>query len=227
MGTYRDTSLNKNPNLNVDLVYSKAFKKQGRKLLGSVVLNFNSHDKFEDVQDRYVLIDSSTATPKFTRVEQELYVRQNNGTDGVKASISYVEPFSPYSLLEIVYDYELTNMRTLRRVEDKLKSAEKGSLYYVDSLAVHYDYRFMSSRAGLNYQYTPNKMFRANIGFAVQPLVLSGNLPREDLYYEYANVNLVPTAGFKWRLNDEVDWSVDYIGKNNQPNFFAYYSYYR
>ncbi|SMG08476.1 Carboxypeptidase regulatory-like domain-containing protein [Sphingobacterium psychroaquaticum] len=219
VGTYRDTSLNKNPNLNVDLVYSKAFKKQGRKLLGSVVLNFNSHDKFEDVQDRYVLIDSSTATPKFTRVEQELYVRQNNGTDGVKASISYVEPFSPYSLLEIVYDYELTNMRTLRRVEDKLKSAEKGSLYYVDSLAVHYDYRFMSSRAGLNYQYTPNKMFRANIGFAVQPLVLSGNLPREDLYYEYANVNLVPTAGFKWRLNDEVDWSVDYIGKNNQPNF--------
>src|SRR5690606_16608126 len=41
---------------------------------------------------------------------------------------------------------------------------------------------------------------------------------REDMQYTYENVNLVPTAGFKWRLNEETDWSVDYVGKNNQPN---------
>ncbi|MGO3305993.1 MAG: outer membrane beta-barrel protein, partial [Sphingobacterium sp.] len=91
--------------------------------------------------------------------------------------------------------------------------------YYVDSLGVNYNYRFSSSKVGLNYQYTPNSNVRANIGFAVQPLKLVGNLPAEDLIYSYRNVNLVPTAGFKWRINKEIDWSIDYRGKNNQPNF--------
>lgn len=218
-GTYRDTALTESPNLDVDVVYAKAFKKPGRKLLGSFVVNFNSQDKQEDVSDGYLLIDSSHVNPRRTNVSQELFVLQNNSSNGVKASVSYIEPFSPASLLEIVYDYEMTNMYTLRRVEDKLKTTESGKPYYVDSLGVHYNYNFNSSRVGLNYQFTPNKKFRANVGFAVQPILLSGNLPNDDRVYEYSNVNLVPTTGFKWRFNPETDWSVDYVGKNNQPSF--------
>src|SRR5690606_20282387 len=42
--------------------------------------------------------------------------------------------------------------------------------------------------------------------------------PKEDMRYTYENVMLVPTAGFKCRLNVETDWRVDFIGKNSQPN---------
>lgn len=218
-GNYRDTSVNKNPNLDVDLIYSKAFKKVGRRLLGNVMLNFNSNDRLEHVRDSYLLIDSTNKVASRSHVEQQLFIQQNNGSDGVKASVSYVEPFSSYSLLELIYDYEYTKMNTKRLVEDKLKTESFGQFYYVDSLGVNYNYKFVSSRAGLNYQYSPNKKFRANIGFAVQPLKLSGYLPREDQHYTYSNVNLVPTTGFKWRFTDELDWSVDYMGKNNQPSF--------
>src|SRR5690606_5460116 len=107
---------------------------------------------------------------------------------------------------------------TQRIVEDKLKFTEPDNFFYVDSLGVNYNYRFRNSRMGLNYQYTPNKTFKANIGFAVQPVKLTSFLPREDMQYTYENVNLVPTAGFKWRLNEEADWRVDYVGENNQPN---------
>src|SRR5690606_29688172 len=126
---------------------------------------------------------------------------------------------SEFSTLEVLYSYELTDMTTQRSVEDKQKSEELDYLYYVDSLGVNYNYRFNSSRVGLNYQYTPNTAFRTNIGFSVQPVRLSSYLPKEEMQYTYDNVNLVPTAGFRWRMNDEMDWSVDYIGKNNQPNF--------
>jgi len=218
-GIYRDTSFAKNPNLDVTLVYAKSFNKPGRKLIGNVSLNFNSNNLLNDVQDSYITIDSSMAIPGYSHFEQSYFIQQTNGTDGVKASLSYVEPFSDYSKLEFVYDYHLTDMTTSRLVEDKNKTEELGYFYYIDSLGVNYNYRFSSSRVGLNYQYTPNKRIRANLGFAVQPLKLVGNLPGQELTYTYGNVNLVPTAGLKWRLNKEVDWALDYIGKNNQPNF--------
>lgn len=217
-GTYQDSSYQKNPNLDLDLLYVKAFKKPGRKLLGNVSFNFNSQRKLEDVLDRYVSLDSTPLEPLHSLFEQRYFIQLRNGTDAVRASMSFVEPFSDYSTLELLYHYELTDMTTQRLVEDKLKSEELGDFVYVDSLGVNYNYRFRNSRMGLNYQYTPNKSFKTNIGFAVQPVRLSSFLPKEDMEYTYENVNLVPTAGFKWRLNEETDWSVDYIGKNNQPN---------
>ncbi|WP_093364040.1 outer membrane beta-barrel protein [Sphingobacterium wenxiniae] len=218
-GYYRDSSYNSSPNMDLDVLYAKSFRKPGRKLLGHVALNFNNHDKEEDVRDTYRTIDERKTDPVISRFEQELFIRQKNGTNGVKANFSYVEPFLEHSLLEVTYNYELTDMSAMRLVEDRLQSRGTGFPHFVDSLNVNYNYRFHSSRAGLNYQYNPDKTFRANIGFAVQPLTLSGYLPREDMHYEYSNVNLVPTAGFKWRFSEEMDWSVDYVGKNNQPNF--------
>jgi hypothetical protein len=217
-GTYQDSSSQKNPNLDLDILYAKAFKKTGRKLMGSVSFNFNSQRKLENVWDRYTSVDSTSADPIYSKFEQQYFIQQRNGTDGVRASVSFVEPFSEYSTLEFLYNYELTDMTTQRIVEDKLKFTEPDNFFYVDSLGVNYNYRFRNSRMGLNYQYTPNKTFKANIGFAVQPVKLTSFLPREDMQYTYENVNLVPTAGFKWRLNEEADWSVDYVGKNNQPN---------
>lgn len=217
-GTYQDSSMQKNPNLDLDLLYVKAFEKPGRKLSGNISFNFNSRRKLEDVVDWYTSVDSTPVDPVYGQFEQRYFIQQRNGTNGARASVSFVEPFSTYSTLELIYHYELTDMTTRRIVEDKLKTDELGYFYYVDSLGVDYNYRFNSSRMGLNYQYTPNKVFKANIGFAVQPVKLTGFLPREDMQYTYDNVNLVPTAGFKWRLDDETDWRVDYIGKNNQPN---------
>lgn len=218
-GVYQDTSYQKNPNLDVNILYAKAFSKPGRKLLGNVVLNFNEQNKLEDALDSYVSIDSSTSTPTRSTFEQQYFIQQRSGTDGMKASVSFVEPFSDYSMLELRYEYELTDMTAMRRVEDKLKSQETDGFYFVDSLGVNYNYRFNSNRTGLTYQYTPNKLFRANVGFAVQPITLTGYLPREDMRYRYTNVNVVPTAGFRWRINEELDWGIDYMGKNNQPNF--------
>lgn len=218
-GSYRDSSYTKSPNMDLSVFYSKAFSKPGRKLVGNFGLSLNSQDKSEDVSDYYLSLDSTSSKVIRSVYQQELYIKQDNGTDGLKASISYVEPFSDANSLEFTYDYEFTNMHALRMVEDRLKSEEIGRTHYVDSLGVNYDYRYRSSKVGLHYQYKPNERFRANVGFAVQPIKLEGFVFREDDNYSYSNVSLVPTAGFKWRLSDELDWSVSYVGKDNQPNF--------
>src|SRR5690606_483695 len=93
-GKYRDSSSHKNPNLDLDILYAKAFKKPGRKLLGSISFNFNSQRKLEDVRDYYVSIDSMPADPIISQFEQRYFIQQRNGTDGARASLSFVEPFS-------------------------------------------------------------------------------------------------------------------------------------
>src|SRR5690606_3134352 len=147
--------------------------------------------------------------------EQRYFIQLRNGTDAVRASMSFVEPFSDYSTLEFLYHYELTDMTTQRLVEDKLQSEELGHFVYVDSLGVNYNYRFRNSRLRLNYQYTPNKSFKTNIGFAVQPVRLSSFLPKVDKPYTYDIVYLLLISGFKWRLNEVTNWILDYIGKIN------------
>lgn len=219
IGTYRDSSFNKSPGMDINLVYTKAFKKEGRKLTGSFWLNMNDQVKNERVFDYYYSLDSSAHTVKRSTFEQQLMINQDNGSDAIRGSLSYIEPFSTSNTLELFFDIESTNLRALRRVEDKLKSLESGQLSFVDSLAVNYNYKYQSSKIGLNYQYQPSKKFKANLGFAVQPVVLDGYLLAEEDKYNYSNVNLVPTAGLKWKWNDAVEWSVNYIGKNNQPDF--------
>jgi|GEM_PF-126421 len=218
-GKYMDTVRNENPNLDASVFYSKAFRNPGRKLTGNILLNFHERKKFEEVNDQYQTIDSTYSVPEVSTFAQELFIQQNNGTNGFKASLFYAEQFFEHSLIELSYDYELTDMSTLRIVEDRLRSAAQGSPHDVDSLYVNYNYRFSSRKVGMNYRYSgPQKVFRANIGFAVQPITLTGQLPREDRAYKYANVNLVPTAGLKWQFSDEMDWSLDYAGRNKQPN---------
>src|SRR5690606_11935432 len=123
-GVYQDTSYQKNTNMDVNILYAKVFSKPGRNLLGNVVINFKEQNKLEDALDSYVSIDSSTSTPTRSTFEQQYFIQQRSGTDGMKASVSFVEPFSDYSMLELRYEFELTDMTAMRRVEDKLKSQE-------------------------------------------------------------------------------------------------------
>lgn len=71
----------------------------------------------------------------------------------------------------------------------------------------------------MTFQYEPNNKVKMNIGFAVQPLLLTGKLPRDDVSYEYDNVNLIPTANLLYKFSKEMDWQLSYKGKNNQPYF--------
>lgn len=216
VGNYQDSSRRNNPNGDMELLYSKYFVKKGRKLIGSLVVNSNNLNRYEYVNEHYLESSLSKANNNKKESFQDQYIVQRNHTNAARAVFTYVEPFTDYSLFEFAYEYEVTAINSLRLVEDRMSM---GDYRYIDSLEVDYDYFFSSHKGSMTYQYEPNKKFKMNIGFAVQPLLLEGYLRRDDIYYKYDNVNLIPTANFIYKFSKDMDWQFSYRGKNNQPYF--------
>src|SRR5690606_33971992 len=124
-----------------------------------------------------------------------------------------VEPIDDSSILEFSYEYNYTAIDSRRSVWD----ADKG--LFVDSLSLDYSYFFESNRVGMVYQMEQSKRFRYTLGFAVQPLLLQGQTVDVDTTTQHRNVNLIPSAGLRFRINDENEFSIEYLGTNSQPNF--------
>ncbi len=214
-GWYQDSATIERPNYQLNALYSKYFEHPKRKLIGDVRVGYNRLDKVEDVSEQYEIFDNTGTEPTFSRFSQEQLVNQYDATKSMRAAISYVEPFFDHSLLEISYEYDLTNIEMSRQV----RLPGEANLPIIDSLGLNYEYLFTSNRTGLLYQYEPNKRFRANLGFGVQPLRLSGAVANDTLQYRYDNINLIPSAMMRYRFTDEFDWQFTYNGRNSQPNF--------
>ncbi|GGH19615.1 hypothetical protein FAZ19_10610 [Sphingobacterium alkalisoli] len=219
LGTYQDSTTQENPNGELEILYSKHFDKKGRKLIGNLHMSSNNNKRNEVVREYYKGYDLSDNTPINTEFSQDQFIDVKNINNSSKVEVKFVEPFFEKSLLEFSYSFDITQIDAMRLVEDRLTNNPSKLPNYVDSLTVDYNYFFRSNRTSLLYQFTPNNKFKLNVGFAVQPLLLRGKLPREAVEYKYENVNLIPSANIIYRFSNEMDWQIDYKGKNNQPDF--------
>lgn len=203
------------PNFDMDVLYSRNFQKPGRKFVLNMQGRYSQRDKIENIDDFSESTNVITGDPVLDgayRLSQEVESDNQNRVGRVKAS--YVEPIDNTSLLEVSYEYNYTAIDSRRSVWDQL-----GKQSFVDSLSLDYAYFFESNRVGLVYQMEQSKRFRYTLGFAVQPLLLQGQTVDIDTITRHRNVNLIPSAGFRFRINDESEWSIEYLGTNNQPNF--------
>ncbi len=214
-GSYNDTSTTTNPNAEFSMLYSKYFKKSKRKLVADGRISYQSLDKDENIREDYVIYDSTGLEPVINFFEQKQLVDSRNNTSSMKGSVSYVEPFFDHSLLEVLYDIDVTNIEARRAVRNPIGNGGG----WVDSLGIDYAYQFKSYKTGLNYQYEPNERFRVNMGFSVQPVSLSGKIKGDTITHEYSNVNLVPTTNLRYRFSKNFEMELNYLGKNIQPNF--------
>ena len=204
------------PNFDMDVLYSRAFHKPGRKFVVNMQGKYAHRDKVENINDVSRNINMLTGEPvpggaDDYQLTQEVKSNNQNRIGRVKAS--YVEPIDDSSILEFSYEYNYTAIDSRRSVWD----ADKG--LFVDSLSLDYSYFFESNRVGMVYQMEQSKRFRYTLGFAVQPLLLQGQTVDVDTTTQHRNVNLIPSAGLRFRINDENEFSIEYLGTNSQPNF--------
>lgn len=217
-GTYLADNTSTSPNAELDVLYAKSFKKPGRKLVYNLHLGYNSVEKNENILDRNTIIDSAfnDVSTKTSFLNQ--FVRSDNRNQDIKSSLSIIEPVDKGGILEINYDFTYTAIDARRMVHER--DNELWNMQLVDSLSLRYDYAFASNRIGMKYQQDVFSKFKYNVGFAVQPTELTGYSRDKSIRTSYGNVNLIPAAGIKWKFNENSDLSVDYLGKNNQPNFY-------
>src|SRR5690606_7327832 len=88
-----------------------------------------------------------------------------------------------------------------------------------DSLALSYDYYFQNNHTSVSYHMAPSDQIEFDVGFAVEPITLRGTVLSTGQDYTYENINLLPSANFLYKISKDLDWQLNYRGKNNQPHF--------
>ncbi|UQA74461.1 outer membrane beta-barrel protein [Sphingobacterium siyangense] len=218
-GNYGAANSTESPAAALDLFYVRSFTKPGRKVLYTLHTDFNSLDKDEEVRDFNRAIDSSTNVPKITETYLNQMVRSSNENKNIQSRLSLVEPVDLGGTLEINYDFDYTKIDARRSTFDNNNNFNNGPIL-VDSLSLKYDYSFASNKVGMIYRQDLSEKVKVNFGFAVQPSELTGSSTDKLIKTSYSNVNLVPSAGLKWKFTKEEDLSMDYYGRNNQPSFY-------
>src|SRR5690606_20108705 len=184
-------------------------------------LQSNTLKRDETFNERYIEFVNAPDDIDEPPYLQNQLINQNNVTNSANLALTYTEPFMDFGRFEFNYLFDITGIDAVRLVYDRLNTTNPS---YIDSLGVEYDYYYKNNRYGLNYQYESknaiNKnILKVNVGFAVEPITLTGNLALEGIRYTYENINLIPTANVWYKLSNDLDWQIDYRGKNNQPNF--------
>src|SRR5690606_28971370 len=133
------------PNFDMDVLYSRGFRKPGRKFVMNMQGKYTQRDKLEDINDVSRSINSLTGEPVRAQANDNLQqeVKSNNQNRVGRLKASYVEPIDDNSIVEISYEYNYTAIDSKRSVWDQDERS------YIDSLGVDYAYFFESNRVGL------------------------------------------------------------------------------
>lgn len=212
-GEYSVDGQSNTPAVGTDMIYVRSFKRPGRKLVVNGNFEYSDTDRSERIGDYFVSIDSAYLQPRID-IYSMLQQSDNAHASRVgKVRAAYVEPIHKKGILEFSYEYDYTSIRSSRSVWD-IEEA-----HVIDSLGVQYNYLFMSNRYGLTYQVEQGSKLKYTFGLAAQPLVLEGHSPDHQVRTRYSQVNWLPSANLRYRLSEESEWSVDYMGTNNQPGY--------
>jgi len=207
----------RSPNFNLEVFLNRNFSKPGRNLSMNMVSNLNSNKKKDYINDYRINIDSGLISPlvKVEKLYQTISNEQIN--NDFQFQVSYIEPITKFSFLEINYEYNISANGNNRNAKN-VGQFDADSVVS-DSLFINYEYKFQTNKIGFIYQYKHQK-FNYQIGFGLQPTQLSGYTLNQDISTTSKNMNFVPSARFTYKIDQYSSLSLAYLGQNNQPEFY-------
>src|SRR5690606_28567385 len=133
------------------------------------------------------------------------------------ASVSYLEPLSEKSKLELAYDYNTNDYDN----EDKQSAFnENGSALPDQKLNFNYDYDygFTTHRFGASYMFENDKV-KYSLGAAVQPSLLKGTAKSlsNNVNIDRSNLNIIPIARFEYKFSRQSNITFNYSGRSTEP----------
>ena len=145
-------------------------------------------------------------------VNQE--INTNSRTDSVGTSVSYLEPLSKLSFLELNYAYHYSNT-TADKTTDTLTDA--GTIVRYSLLSNDYRFQFITNRVGLNYRFIEKK-YNYTLGVAAQPTILEGS-SLESAPTHISTFNFSPVARFIYNFSRSQSLSFNYNGASASPTY--------
>jgi hypothetical protein len=217
-----NTSFNNSssPNAGGNVLFNHKFKKRGRNFSANLTLDYSDNNNDRYSNNTYHNVDSTfipIAIKDTTQIQNIGTISRNARTN---VRLSYAEPLDVAKtiFLEINYDWNKSATESIRDVYDMQDSTSKTG-YFNDKQSNHYNYTFITNRAGISLKGRKEK-YNYSIGFLAQPSVLTGTSIGKNFNTTYHNTNWVPSARFVYNIarNNSLTATVD--GTAREPNFF-------
>ncbi|MDB5012792.1 MAG: hypothetical protein JWQ25_994 [Daejeonella sp.] len=197
------------PNFGGNILLNHRFAKKGRNLslFGNVNISNNEQD-----QDITNLIETG-GVEVFNRQLQNI----TNNSRNTGGNISYTEPISKQSFLELSYNYNSTNYDNDRQI-DSVNSSGVATHSFL--LSNEYNYSFTTNKLGLNYRFQSQR-YNYTLGAGVQPSLLKGNsvVGTTPTVYQKSGFNIIPVARFSYKFSRTRSFNFNYRGNSNEPSF--------
>lgn len=198
-----------NFHLNANALLRKRFQKRGR----TISLNVNTRTR-RTANKEYLKNESVFYLNAVQRDSTDQHKINNSNQNTLSGRVTYTEPLSARSFIEINYSYR-NNKSHMQRLSYNKDIHSKYSLL-VDSLSNEFDYDVNTHSAGVNYRFNEKKYYFsfggniANTQFNQTDLV-------QDTSYKYDYTNLFPQAVFNYKFNPYSNFNFKYSRSTNQP----------
>ena len=144
------------------------------------------------------------------------YSTDTSRSYSISPTLSYTEPLSQNSILELRYNYSYNNNSSINNTFEYTNFDHKYS--YLDSLFTN-SYKFNSTSNSFTLSYRLQKInYNFNVGTGVQFTDRTNNNTTKNIITSQHFVNLTPTANFQYIFTKTSSLRVFYSGRTGQPS---------
>jgi Outer membrane protein beta-barrel family/Carboxypeptidase regulatory-like domain len=194
------------PNYGLNVLYNHRFNGHGRNF--SVLITSGSTTSNQYQNPVYDFLAGKANAP----INQ--MINTSSRIDSVGTSLSYLEPLSKLSYLELNYAYHYSNT-SADKATDTIAADGTSNRYAL--LSNDYTFKFIYNRFGVNYRFIEKK-YNYTLGLAVQPTLLEGQSPVSGSTH-ISTLNFSPVARFIYNFSRSQSLSVNYNGSSNTPSY--------
>lgn len=205
--------------INSTLDWRKKFKKKGRTISVNISENYR-----ETMSDGLLLStnilyerDSTTGSLLSTKRDETDQQKQNeNTTLSLSSRLSYTEPLSKVTFLEVNYAFKVDNNSAKRETYNKKNPL--GDVYdTLDStFSNNYAFNIMTHTGGSNLRFMFKKI-NFSFGGSVSNAAFQQKDQMQDTSYNYNFTNFFPKANFQYSISKQSRIRFDYNGSTRQP----------
>lgn len=202
------------PNFGGNLLFNHMFQKKGRNFSINTNFSYNQRGQNRNSENDYINTDSSNNVSSLQRYQLR---DDNNKNSRFRVNVSFREPVTKTSFLELNYDWNRSNTDNNRNTLDinpQTSQQTQNSL-----LSNNYRYQFTTNRIGLNYRVIKEK-YNYTAGIVAQPVSLEGDNVTRDIHTSNKTFNWVPNARFVYQFSRTHSLTANYSGNSNQPGFY-------
>ncbi|MDQ6610689.1 MAG: outer membrane beta-barrel family protein, partial [Bacteroidota bacterium] len=207
------------PNAGSSLLYNHKFKSRGRNLSANVSIDYSNSNQDRYTNNTYHNVDTGFATIGVKDTLQIQNSTNRNTNTRTSVHLSYIEPLNAgnTSFLEFNYDWNRSATQSIKDVFDFFDSSGKSSRYnFVQSN--HYDYQFITNRAGVSLKGHKEK-YNYSVGLQSQPSTLTGTSIGKGFSTSYHNINWIPSARFVYNFSKNNSLTTTVDGTAREPGF--------